>query len=49
MYRGEVPGIEMLLSYSGSIIITLLSSVLFLYIGMHGVTSTFPNSKPVVL
>ena len=48
MCGGEEPGIEMLLSYSGSIIITLLASVLFLYIGMHDVTSTFPNSKPVV-
>lgn len=45
----EVPGIEMLLSYSGSIITTLLSSVLFPYIGTHGATSTFPNSKPVTL
>lgn len=45
----EVPGIEMLLSYSGSIIILLLSSVLFPYIGTHGATSTFPNSKPVAL
>ena len=43
----EVPGIEMLLSYSVSIIITLLSSVLFPCIGTHGATSTFPNSKPV--
>lgn len=45
----EVPGIEMLLSYSGSIIILLLSIVLFPYIGTHGATSTFPNSKPVAL